>query len=238
MSKTPTISGLYEIRNLINDKIYVGSAIDIPQRFRSHKSSLRRHKHYNPILQNSWNKYGEKNFSFKKILLCFKKNLIFYEQLYLDLYSCVDQGFNIARTAGSPLGVKHSAAINKRKGRKGQEHHQYGKSQLKSIKDKISETLRGRELSEEHCVNISKATKGENNHFYGKNHSEESKRINSEAHKGRKASEETRLKMSKNRLGTKQELVSCIYCKVSGGVRTMKRWHLDNCKKKKNEGFL
>ena len=233
MAKTPTISGLYEIRNLVTDKIYIGSAVDIDSRIKSHKSLLCRNKHYNKKVQNSWVKYGEENFSFKKILVCSKKNLIFYEQLYLDLYSCVDQGFNISRIAGSPLGVKHSAVTNNRKGRKGQKHPQYGKPLLKSTKDKISETLKGRRLPEETCLKISKATKGENNPFHGKKHSEKAKYKNSEAHKGKRASKETRLKMSKNRTGSKQNLVSCVYCKTSGGIHTMKRWHLDNCRMKK-----
>lgn len=35
--------------------------------------------------------------------------------------------------------------------------------------------------------------------------------------------------------GIKQTLVSCIYCKKSGGVMTMPRWHFDNCKYKENQ---
>jgi group I intron endonuclease len=58
------ISGIYQIKNLKNNKIYIGSSKNIKERFLQHKYNLKNNKHCNPILQNSWNKYGEENFEF------------------------------------------------------------------------------------------------------------------------------------------------------------------------------
>lgn len=59
--------GIYIIRNLVNDKIYVGSSVNIKRRFAQHKSTLRHNTHKNKHLQNAWNKYGEENFEFVTI---------------------------------------------------------------------------------------------------------------------------------------------------------------------------
>jgi len=56
--------GIYVIRNLINDKIYIGSSVNIKKRFCQHRNSLKKNKHHNKYLQRSWNKYGEENFEF------------------------------------------------------------------------------------------------------------------------------------------------------------------------------
>ena len=57
-------SGIYCIRNSINNKCYVGQSKNVKKRFIHHKSMLRKNEHNNPYLQNSWNKYGENNFTF------------------------------------------------------------------------------------------------------------------------------------------------------------------------------
>jgi group I intron endonuclease len=56
--------GIYVIRNLVNDNIYIGSSVNVKKRFCQHRNSLRKNKHHNKHLQRSWNKYGEENFEF------------------------------------------------------------------------------------------------------------------------------------------------------------------------------
>lgn len=60
-------SGIYAIINNITNKRYIGSYIDIRDRFWRHKSALRKNRHPNAHLQNSWTKYGEENFTFNII---------------------------------------------------------------------------------------------------------------------------------------------------------------------------
>lgn len=56
------ITGIYKITNSINNKIYIGSAINIYRRFVTHNHLLRNNKHFNSHLQSSWNKYKSENF--------------------------------------------------------------------------------------------------------------------------------------------------------------------------------
>ncbi|MBF1054549.1 MAG: GIY-YIG nuclease family protein, partial [Parvimonas sp.] len=80
------ISCIYEIRNKINNKVYIGSTIDFKQRKATHLKELRRGKHANSHLQNAWNKYGEDNFIFKIIERCSIENLLIREQYYINLF--------------------------------------------------------------------------------------------------------------------------------------------------------
>ena len=55
---------VYEIRNVTNGKVYIGSTIDTRVRFQRHRRELRAGKHSNAHLQNAWNTYGEDAFKF------------------------------------------------------------------------------------------------------------------------------------------------------------------------------
>jgi group I intron endonuclease len=59
--------GIYRIINKTNNKIYIGSSVNILSRFSKHKSLLKHNKHDNDYLQNSYNKYGLENFLFEII---------------------------------------------------------------------------------------------------------------------------------------------------------------------------
>jgi group I intron endonuclease len=78
-------SGVYKIKNLINNKCYIGSTkMTFLKRFYHHQSSLRNGTHKNIHLQNSFNKYKEENFEFEIIEVCEKENCFNREQVYLD----------------------------------------------------------------------------------------------------------------------------------------------------------
>jgi hypothetical protein len=52
------ISGIYKIQSIINpERVYIGSAISIRNRWCTHKSELKGNKHHSPKLQNHYNKY-------------------------------------------------------------------------------------------------------------------------------------------------------------------------------------
>ncbi|MEG2307269.1 MAG: GIY-YIG nuclease family protein [Erysipelotrichaceae bacterium] len=60
--------GIYAIRNLTTNKVYVGKSINIESRFSGHKAMLRsevRSKDCNRYLYNAFNKYGEDDFVFE-----------------------------------------------------------------------------------------------------------------------------------------------------------------------------
>lgn len=78
-------SGVYCIKNLLNNKSYVGSSINIKLRLQRHKNLLKNKKHNNSYLQNSWNKYGEEYFSCYILEVCNESDLIIKEQKWVDI---------------------------------------------------------------------------------------------------------------------------------------------------------
>jgi len=104
-------SGIYKITNIINNKIYIGSAVNVYIRWKAHIQLLQNNNHHSIYLQNSWNKYGGGNFKFEVIEYVEDNNLLIEkEQYYFDIYKPYNPlyGYNESPTASSPLGVKHT----------------------------------------------------------------------------------------------------------------------------------
>lgn len=119
-------SGIYKIVNNVNGHIYIGSAVDLDGRKRTHLNRLRGNYHHSKIMQRAWLKYGEVNFSFLLIELCDKDKLIEREQYWIDKLNPI---YNISKVAGNTLGVKGNPESNKKKsdnnafkGKFGREH--------------------------------------------------------------------------------------------------------------------
>lgn len=102
------LTGVYCIENLVNHKKYYGSAVDIYERISEHKRDLRKGNHCNSPLQNSYNEYGEENFSFKPFIIINYDDIT--EEEASNLSRCLEQtcmdffdsyarrnGFNVAR---------------------------------------------------------------------------------------------------------------------------------------------
>lgn len=58
------MQGIYKIINLLDNKYYVGSSLDINFRWGTHRGTLRKGDHKNDKLQNAWNKHLESSFTF------------------------------------------------------------------------------------------------------------------------------------------------------------------------------
>lgn len=114
------VSGIYQIKNIVNNTIYIGSAEFIRERWVNHLSLLKQGKHHSIHLQNSWNKYGKENFQISILEECSKNELIFKEQFYLNKLLKADQyilkkskyfltkGLNIKPVANPGFFGKHS----------------------------------------------------------------------------------------------------------------------------------
>ena len=179
-------SGVYLIKNIANNKVYVGSSINVDKRWKDHKWYLKEGKHHSCHLQSAWDKYGEQSFTFEIIQeVLIPEHLLAYEQVYLDYYKSYegDKGYNICKVAGSPLGMKHTEEARK----KISEIHK-GKIVSKETRKKLSEINKGKKLNEEHKKKLIEANKG-------KNRSEEARKKMSEATKGRKHTKETKQKI-------------------------------------------
>lgn len=107
-------TGIYQIVNTANGKQYIGSAVDFGGRWKAHRHQLRHNAHHSRHLQFAWNKYGEAAFSFRKLLVCAKEDLVMYEQRAFDSFH---PEYNIARFAGSNLGVEQSAETRSKRAR-------------------------------------------------------------------------------------------------------------------------
>jgi group I intron endonuclease len=104
--------GVYEIVNKVNGKKYIGSsADDINKRRRAHFNQLRRGDHNNPLLQRSFNKYGEKVFEFQPILVCSPSDVLSYEQTLID---GLHPEYNLCPDAASMLGYQFTPEQSKR----------------------------------------------------------------------------------------------------------------------------
>ena len=100
------ISVIYQIISKVNNKKYIGSAVNYGRRINLHLHELRKNKHKNTILQNHFNKYGIEDLQFSVLeSVMFPELLIEREQYYIDTLNPI---FNIAKIAGSQLGIKRS----------------------------------------------------------------------------------------------------------------------------------
>lgn len=92
-------SGIYEILNLTTNKVYIGHARRIRQRWFEHRRDLKGQRHTNCHLQHAWNKYGESDFIFRKLELTIndKEVLIEREKHWVDFKQATnpDKGYNI-----------------------------------------------------------------------------------------------------------------------------------------------
>lgn len=90
-------SGIYQIENKVNSKVYIGSSNNIERRWQKHKALLRHGKHQNSHLQAAWNKYGEDNFIFSIIELCSIDSLLDREQYFINM---INPEYNQTLVAG------------------------------------------------------------------------------------------------------------------------------------------
>lgn len=96
--------GIYIIQNIENKKIYVGATTNWEQRQYQHRNSLSNQNHSNKYLQEDWNKYGEKAFSFVFLLDCNPEELKSLERQYIENHK--DNMYNIYTR--SPFGLSIS----------------------------------------------------------------------------------------------------------------------------------
>lgn len=182
-------SGIYKITNLIDDKFYIGSAVNLEKRFYMHRNQLNLEKHRNSKLQRAWAKYGEFNFEFSVLEeVTDVARLIEVEQTWLDETKACEIGYNICKVANNRLGVKASPETLKKMSIAATGYKHTPEAKLKISLAKLGKALPTR--SESHRTKIS-------NRHKGKIVSEETKLKLSAARKARPpASEETRLKKS------------------------------------------
>lgn len=78
--------GIYQIRNIKNNHVYIGSSKNLKTRLKTHKNQLEKHVHLNMHLQKAYDKYGAENFIFEIIEFCSPEDRFQREQYYIDIF--------------------------------------------------------------------------------------------------------------------------------------------------------
>jgi group I intron endonuclease len=99
----PRVPGIYQIRCRVSGKIYVGSAVNLCERWREHRRALRKGNHHNAHLQSAWILHGEASFAFEILEYVQEAQLLSTEQKWIDRTDCTHPriGYNICALASS-----------------------------------------------------------------------------------------------------------------------------------------
>jgi len=165
--------GIYKIINVINDKFYVGSAVDLKRRKTRHFSELRKGKHNNRHLQAAWNKYGEQAFVFVVIAeVAPEADLLAAENVWLHAHVGKEYCYNIGVDATAPMqgmaGELSPTWGRKRTAAELAAQNWTGKTHTLEAKDLIRQHLIGKPKPAAVRAKISATLSGEGNFWYGK----------------------------------------------------------------------
>ena len=167
--------GIYRIKNLIDNKVYIGQSKNVQSRLDGHKSCLKNNRHINTHLQNAYNKYGEENFKFEIIEECQEAKLTEREQYWIDYYGGINSNNNYNfKEASSPgkfselsrqkmskskLGTKREKWVCEKlsKSFKGRPGYWKGKHRSNETKEKLRQLHSGKKQTPEHIKNATEA---------------------------------------------------------------------------------
>lgn len=92
------MQGIYKITYIKTGKVYVGSSININNRWNTHKGKLKQNKHHSKGLQNVYNKYGLEVLKFEILEeVLDKTKLVEREQHWINELDSYYNGFNGCR---------------------------------------------------------------------------------------------------------------------------------------------
>lgn len=140
------MTGVYEILNIVDGKYYIGSSVDIENRFKAHIKELDNNTHNNQHLQNAWNKYGKECFEFNVLEIVPSDNLREREDYYIQMMSATnhDNGYNMLSTSNIGLGVSASDEVKAKisVACSGEKNGHYGKKHSIKTRERISAVKR------------------------------------------------------------------------------------------------
>ena len=89
--KTPM--GVFQVRNIIDNKVMLDSSVDMVSKWNRHKMELKFGKHRNRTLQQDWNEKGEDKFVFEIVselkykddeIVNYQKELLVLQEMIVD----------------------------------------------------------------------------------------------------------------------------------------------------------
>lgn len=95
--------GVYQIKNLINSKVYIGQSKEkFERRYWHHQWLLRHGKHHNLDLQTEWNQYGEDEFVFQVLQVAESEiQCDELEKKYISLFNATSPEYGYNKLSGS-----------------------------------------------------------------------------------------------------------------------------------------
>ena len=146
------MQGIYLIKNIKNNMVYIGSSIDLKHRFKMHKTDLINQKHHNKMLQEDWNLYGFNCFEFTILettnehcdLIEFERKWInkFIEQdnkkVYNMFLNATAKGFKVSERTKNKISNATILQL------KNNGHPFLGKHQSDAVKKKLKELNTGK----------------------------------------------------------------------------------------------
>lgn len=174
------ITGIYKILNTVNNKVYIGSAVDIKKRWRDHKWYLKKNMHHNSHLQFAYNKYGLIKFQFIIEQECPIENLLINEEKYIKKYNSKNKrfGYNVNDPREIQFGVKCRNDIklilsnrmvgenNPMYGKTGEQHPKYKYCLSKEKRKKLSEWAKNRRGNESNASKLNESRVNEIRNLY------------------------------------------------------------------------
>ena len=111
----PKFSGIYCIKNKVNNMVYIGLSKNIHNRWIEHKYRLNTHIHPNTKLQNAWDKYGEDNFEFIVLEKCDYDVIYEREKYWIKKYKSSEREFGYNLSTGGENTSEGSTWTNTQK---------------------------------------------------------------------------------------------------------------------------
>jgi group I intron endonuclease len=176
--------GIYKIINVVNNKFYVGSTVNMSRRRARHFSELRNNRHNNKYLQAAWNKYGEKAFIFVIVNELDKgADILAAENVWLKEHVGKDYCYNLGTDATAPhlglcgelsnsWGYKHTEEAKARISKASKE-----RVQTEEEKAKRRKSMQGHIVSKDTKDKISATLSGQGNYWYGKKRPEHGDKV-------------------------------------------------------------
>ena len=147
--------GVYQIKNLITGKIYIGSTItSFIYRWRQHHSKLKMGKHENAHLQSSYIKYGESNFEYAILYIgtSLKDIRTKEQELINSLDSCnPDKGYNLDTVVdrhNRSIETKRKISASRKGKCAGSSNGFYGKTHSEEVRNRIRQAHLGKKASD------------------------------------------------------------------------------------------
>jgi group I intron endonuclease len=214
--------GIYQILNTVTDKCYVGSSIDIRNRWKQHNKNLRHLNHHSIKLQRAWNKYGPDVWEWNILQECEESRLVELESFWQAKLNSYHSGYDSTLiTFENGKAIRRHSEETKARLRKPKSEETKLKMSLaaknrvvseetrekhrnKVVSEETREKCRKKTISEETRKKISIASKNQSresrekqaNALKGRKYSEEHKRKIGDSQRGKIVSQETREKLS------------------------------------------